>query len=282
MARTGLRSELVAAIPLALKRGRAVACRQVEVRVEGQTHLIDVSVNPLQEPERLRGLLLIVFTEQTLSGATAPKSGAKSKPAAPALRLRGVQLELREVRDENVALQSEMRAAQQEASSAYEELQSINEEAQSTNEELMTSKEELQSMNEELQTINHELQAKMAEMTRLNNDMRNLLANSEITSVFLDANLRIRLFTAGSTRILRLIPGDVGRPITDIVSDLLYPDLTDDARTVLKTLEGVTRQVPTNDGREFRIRMMPYRTIAGTVDGVVVSYDEQAPKGTTL
>ena len=117
---------------------------------------------------------------------------------------------------------------------------------------LTTSKEEMQSMNEELQTINHELQAKVDDAVRLNNDMKNLLENTEVTSVFLDRDLRVRLFTAGSSRILKLIPGDVGRPMTDITSDLVYPGFTDDARAVMRTLAASTRVAEHTRGRRFR------------------------------
>ena len=116
-------------------------------------------------------------------------------------------------------------------------MQSTNEELQSTNEELTTSKEEMQSMNEELQTLNHELQAKVDDLSRLNNDMKNLLDSTEAATVFLDdCAPRADCSPPRSKRIFKLIPGDVGRPITDIASDLSYPELADDAREVLRTL----------------------------------------------
>ena len=129
-----------------------------------------------------------------------------------------------------------MQTSQEELQSANEELQSTNEELQSTNEELTTSKEEMQSLNEELQTVNTELQAKVDELSRANNDMKNLLNSTDIATLFLDNDLNVRRFTPQATKIIKLIPGDVGRPITDLASDLLYPELADDAREVLRTL----------------------------------------------
>ena len=106
----------------------------------------------------------------------------------------------------------------------------MNEELQSTNEELTTSKEEMQSMNEELQTVNHELQAKVDELSRTSNDMKNLLNSTDIATLFLDDALLVRRFTPQTTNIIKLIPGDVGRPITDIATALDYPGLAKDAR----------------------------------------------------
>ncbi|VVB64569.1 PAS domain protein [uncultured archaeon] len=117
-----------------------------------------------------------------------------------------------------------------------EELQSTNEELQSTNEEMVTSKEELQSLNEELTTLNTELQSKNEELTEANNDMKNLLNSTQIPTIFLDNDLKIKRFTPPATNIASLIQSDIGRPITDIVSNLEYRDLVKDVREVLQTL----------------------------------------------
>jgi two-component system CheB/CheR fusion protein len=183
-----------------------------------------------------------------------------------------VQRELEQARQELQTTREEMQTSQEELRSSNEELQSSNEELQSTNEELTTSKEEMQSMNEELQTVNQELQAKVDHMSRLNNDLKNLLDSTEIATVFLDEALRVRLFTSGSNRIFKLIPGDVGRPITDIASDLVYEALADDAREVLRTLAVHERAAAARDGRWFRVRISPYRTLDNVIDGVVVTF----------
>ena len=151
-------------------------------------------------------------------------------------------------------------------------MQTSQEEAKSTNEELTTSKEEMQSMNEELQTLNAELQHKVDDLFRLNNDMKNLLESTEIATVFLDNALRVRLFTAGSNRIFKLIPGDVGRPITDIASELAYPELAENAREVLRTLVVHEQAAATRDGRWLRVRIMPYRTLENMTGGVVITF----------
>jgi two-component system CheB/CheR fusion protein len=130
----------------------------------------------------------------------------------------------------------------------------------------------MQSLNEELQTVNAEQQSKMDELSRVNNDMRNLLNSTEIITVFLDNELHIRRFTSGADKIFKLIPGDVGRPLSDIVSDLLYPEMTEEARDVLRTLAFSEKQIAATDGRWFSVRIMPYRTMEDVISGVVITY----------
>ncbi|HEY0466493.1 MAG TPA: PAS domain-containing protein, partial [Polyangiaceae bacterium] len=136
---------------------------------------------------------------------------------------------------------------------------------------LTTSKEESQSMNEELQTVNQEMQAKVDELSRTSNDMKNLLDSTDIAILFLDSALRVRRYTPRTAGIIRLIPSDVGRPITDLVSVLDYPSLADDARSALRTLASIEKQAATHDERWFTVRVMPYRTLENRVDGVVIT-----------
>jgi two-component system CheB/CheR fusion protein len=167
-----------------------------------------------------------------------------------------------------------MQTSQEELKSTNEELQSTNEELQSTNEELTTSKEEMQSLNEELQTVNHELQAKVDELSYSNNDMKNLLNSTDIATLFLDSELNVRRFTTATTQIIKLIPDDAGRPITDFASDIDYADLASDAREVIRTMVIKERQSATRDGRWFAVRIMPYRTVESVIDGVVITFTD--------
>jgi two-component system CheB/CheR fusion protein len=183
-----------------------------------------------------------------------------------------MERELQRARDEVQANREEMQTSQEELKSMNEELQSSNEELQSTNEELTTSKEEMQSLNEELQTVNAELQSKLDELSGTNNDMKNLLNSTDIATVFLDNELRVRRFTLQAQTIIKFIPSDVGRPITDLASDLLYPELVADAHEVLRTLIFSERSISANDGRWFTVRVMPYRTTDNRIDGVVITY----------
>jgi two-component system CheB/CheR fusion protein len=147
---------------------------------------------------------------------------------------------------------------------------SMNEELQSTNEELESSREELQSMNEELSTVNAQLQEKVNELTDVNADLTNFLVASDIATVFIDADLRVSRFTAGATRLLNLVPSDVGRPIGHLATNLVDFDLPREVETVLDSHEPSERAVQARDGRHYVIRVLPYDR-AGDSHGVVVT-----------
>jgi two-component system CheB/CheR fusion protein len=271
MAREGLRYELAGAFQEALRQKRSVALHGLKVRTDSGEQGVDVTVLQLDEPGPLQALVMIVFADVAAPLATKPV-GRPTQPLARSVRQAEVEQELLRIRAEARATHEEMQTSQEELRSANEELQSTNEELQSTNEELTTSKEEMQSMNEELQTVNAELQAKVDELSRASNDMKNLLNSTDIATLFLDNELNVRRFTPQATKIIKLIPADLGRPITDLASDLKYPELADDAREVLRTLIPTEKSAAARDGRWFIVRIMPYRTMDDRIDGVVITF----------
>jgi chemotaxis methyl-accepting protein methylase/outer membrane murein-binding lipoprotein Lpp len=261
MAREGLRHDLTAAFKKALRLKATVTLENVVVGTDGGKQTVNVAIQPLNEPSALQGMVMIVFTDVAASARTA----STGKPRGNAVRMTELELELEHSRQDVQSMREEMQTSQ-------EELKSANEELQSTNEELTTSEEELQSMNEELHTVNQELETRLDEFTRTNNDIKNLLDSTDIATLFLDNNLCVRRFTSETSKITQLIPGDVGRPITDIASALLYPALSEDAREVLRTLIKVERQISTSDGNWFAARILPYRTQENMIDGLVITF----------
>jgi two-component system CheB/CheR fusion protein len=154
-------------------------------------------------------------------------------------------------------------------------MQSINEELQSTNEELETSKEELQSVNEELTTVNTELQNKVADLSQAINDMNNLMAGTDIGTIFVDYQLRIVRFTPAVTQVINLIPTDVGRPVGHIVSNLSgYDHLVEDIKEVLGTLTSKDIEVQTRKGTWYLLRIRPYRTLENFIKGAVITFTD--------
>jgi two-component system CheB/CheR fusion protein len=271
MARDGLRYELAAAFQQALRQKETVTLHGLKVGTNGGEQHVDVTVQQLDGPGALHGLVMIVFTD-VAAPAAAPAGRRESKPHARNLRLAELERELLQARAESRASQAEMQTSQEDLRSANEELQSANEELQSTNEELTTSKEEMQSLNEELQTVNTELQTKVDDLSRTSNDMKNLLDSTDIATLFLDNDLKVRRFTPQATKIIKLIPADEGRPITDLASELRYPELADDAREVLRKLAPAEKPIGARDGRWFTVRIMPYRTLDDRIDGVVITF----------
>jgi two-component system CheB/CheR fusion protein len=187
-----------------------------------------------------------------------------------AVRRLSEELELSQSRMRSMREESE--AANEELRAANEELQSINEEYRSTSEELETSKEELQSINEELQTVNSELKIKLDAISRAHSDLQNLMAATDIGTLFLDSLLRIKRFTERITELFSITPSDEGRPITDFARQLEYDDLIKDARAVLADLVPLRRKVRSRTDRWYDMRIRPYRTVDDKIDGVVITF----------
>ncbi len=265
MARPGIRSQIAAALRQALQGKTPVEL--LGLRLEGDAHsTINVTIRSIDEPAALKGMAMIVFRD-----VPAPPGAKRRKSSAGAVDP-ATREDLARSQEEVRALRQEMRASEEELQAANEELQSTNEELQSANEELTTSKEEAQSMNEELQTINTELQSKLDDLALAQSDMQNLLNSTDIATLFLDSALNVRRFTEQITRIVHLREGDIGRPLSELASTLIYPELHVDAKETLRTLAFSEKQISTTDAHWFSVRIMPYRTLANVIQGVVITF----------
>jgi two-component system CheB/CheR fusion protein len=266
MARPAIRAQLAVALRRAVKERTAVEVHGL--RLDGNvTHQLDITVDFIDEPNALVGMVIVVFREiaAPLAGKSRRKKNAGAIDPAIAAELLRSQEELK-------ALREAMRASEEERQAAIEELQSTNEELQSANEELTTSKEEAQSMNEELQTINVELQSKLDDLALAQSDMQNLLNSTDIATLFLDKNLNVRRFTEQIKRIINLRDADIGRPLSDLTTTLNYPELDADAKDTLRTLAFSEKEISTSDGHWYKVRIMPYRTVANVIQGAVITF----------
>ena len=285
MAREGLAGPLSIAFAKAMRQKITVTLKTVQVEGNGGDYAVSVTLQPLFEPAALNGMLLIVFADVEMppvkkvlgKAARATIQGSQLATLTQEWQesqneLQATRQEMQQSHEELQTTREEMQTSQEELKSTNEELQSTNEELQSTNEELTTSKEEMQSMNEELHLLNHALQARVDELSQASDDMKNLLNSTDIVTLFLDDELKVRRFTTKTASIIKLIPGDAGRPITDLATELDYAQLVDDAREVLRTLIFKERQVPTHDGRWFLVRIVPYRTQSNRIDGLVITF----------
>ena len=287
MARKGLAGALNTAFARAVRSNTAITMKDLTVGTNGGSQAVEVTLQPLSEPAALRGMVLVVFADivtppigqgsgEVLGEVLAEASGKAARDGAQRKRaqLASLRQALQQSHEALQTAREEMQSSQEELKSTNEELQSTNEELQSINEELTTSQQEMQSMNEEMQMVNHELVARLTELERASDDMKNLLNSTDIATLFLDAQLKVRRFTTQTASIIKLIPGDVGRPVTDLTTELDYPQMADAAREVLRSLVSNQRDVTTRNGRWFTVHIMPYRTQSNRIDGVVVTFTD--------
>jgi two-component system, chemotaxis family, CheB/CheR fusion protein len=271
MAREGLRNELPNAIRKVKQNYEPVKLHNLKIGNNGGTQIVNVTFQMIEKPDFIKGTIMIVFADV----ADIPEISRKRMKAGnknSTNKEQELEKELKRANEELQSTREEMQTTQEELKSTNEEMQSTNEELQSTNEELTTSKEEMQSLNEELQTVNTELQSKIADFMVANNDMKNLLNSTDIATLFLDRSLNIRRFTDQLTKLFKLRQTDIGRPFTDMVTDLKYPEIADHANEVLQTLVFKEIDISTHDQRWFTVRIMPYRTIDDHIDGLVITF----------
>ena len=265
-----LRAELRTVIFQATQSGTSVTARPVALVVDNCSVNIHMTVRPVHREGWPPNLSLVLFTETEVdpknSDARVIAAGSKDPVV---IHLEG---ELHRKEELLQATLEQHAASVEDLKSSNEELQAINEEMRSTAEELETGKEELQSTNEELLTLNVELKSKVEETNQVTDDWRNLVHSSEIASVFVDRDMRIKRFTPAAQTIFNLIEADVGRPLLDITHRLDYEGLADDAAATFASLRTIEREVRSNDGRWFLARMLPYRTSQNNIDGAVLNF----------
>lgn len=272
MSRGGLATALSEAFPRAVRQKTSVTLECVRLGAEPSAPCVDVTLQPITEAGDLQGMVMVAF--QKARTPSAVENGALGTSMVPQSRATELADELRRSREQLQSAREEMQASQEELRSSNEELQSLNEELQSTNEELTTSIEEAGAMNEELQVVNQETQRRVDELDRASDDMNNLLNSVDLAIVFLDPKLCVRRYTPSTVSIIKLIPTDVGRPLSDLVTVLDYSDLAADAQAVLRTLIPLQKQVPTKDDRWFAVRILPYRTKDDRLDGTVITFSD--------
>ncbi len=254
------------------REGKTITSDELHLKHDGEMLNFNLVARPVTEPDIKEKLFMVIFDIKSRSDKKEEKPDKKKegeKQEEP--RVKVLEQELASTREYLQTTIEELETSNEELKSSNEELQSTNEELQSTNEELETSREELQSTNEELRTVNSEHQNKIEELARANDDLNNLLASTNIATIFLDTELKIKRFTPESRKLFKFIDSDTGRPLDHIVNKLDYENLVQDTQKVLDNLIKVERDVQSKEGTWLRVRIAPYRTMENIIDGVVIT-----------
>ena len=266
----GVRTRLRSAIQTAIRKQEKVTTQVIRSQRDGTPVNVSVTVEPLSAQPESDGLLLVVFHNEAADG----KSRVRHKDGATEPVIRQLEHELKAVREDLQTSVEQLESSNEELRATNEEILSMNEELQSTNEELETAQEETQSINEELMTVNTQLEQKITEQQTLNDDIGNLIASTDLPTLFLDRDFKVRRFTAAITRLFKLLPTDIGRPIQDIARKVEDPSLLNDAREVVDHLRTIERTVLAGPESGYSRRALPYRTVDDRIDGVVITYTD--------
>ncbi len=272
IAREDLRYKLSTLLHKCLKEKKPARCRDMKILYNGNDTSVDIVVKPVLDDTGRNEFLMVLFEPQKPPAEPSGKKGKQPADKSIEPRVAALEQELQSTKEYLQTTVEELETSNEELKSTNEELQSTNEELQSTNEELETSREELQSTNEELGTVNTELQSKVEQLSEANNDLNNLLGCTEIATIFLDNDVRIKRFTPKAADVFKLITADIGRSIGDIVHNLRYDNLVGDTQEVLRSLVRIEKEIQTRSGAWYMMRILPYRTADNTIEGVVVTF----------
>jgi two-component system CheB/CheR fusion protein len=293
MAREGLLVELRNGITRAKKEGAVVQKRNVRMKSatgDGEKpetaqsmRLVNFEVVPVTLASRKEPYFMVVFNEAPIEAQEqAPSRRVRARQESESARKRTAKLE-QELAATKEYLQSVIEtqeATNEELQSANEEILSSNEELQSTNEEMETAKEELQSTNEELTTVNDELRNRNSEISQINNDLINLLSSIDIAVIMIGSDLTIRRFTPKAQKFLGLIPGDIGRPLSNINPSIEIADLQAMVVQVVSDFHPLERELTDRLGVHYQFKILPYRTVENKIDGAVITIVDISPEKT--
>jgi two-component system CheB/CheR fusion protein len=271
MARPEIRNDIRAALRRAVRDRRRVAVPNIDFDMDGSRQTMDLVVHPVANANQY----MVVFQDigtlraETVRDAELNPNHGEGDDG----HIQELESELQVTRERLRATIEELETSNEELKSSNEEMMSMNEELQSTNEELESSKEELQSINEELETVNVELRHKLQELSHANSDLQNLFDSTDIATIFLSNELRIKNFTPATKKIFNLIESDRGRPLVDLAAKFPLGGLEDEAAAVIRTLAPVEREIGKGGaGPDLLMRVVPYRTVENVIEGVVLTF----------
>ncbi|MFA9459810.1 CheR family methyltransferase [Thiohalorhabdus sp. Cl-TMA] len=275
MARPGLRAALSKALREVGGAGQEELQQAVHLQADEGSEEVVLEVRVIRAPRALRGLRLVTFRSREMAD-TGESEGTSEELAKrePKDQITQLKRDLEAVRQDRQITVEELQASNEELQSLNEELQSMNEELQSSNEELEVSKEEVESLNEELRSVNAELEARVRDLSEANDDLKNLLDSTELATVFLDEELRVKRFTEAARQLIPLRPSDAGRPIHELTTELQYDGLSRDAEEVLDTLTPREIEVQSTRGHWFLLSIRPYRTTQNQIKGLVCTFQD--------
>jgi two-component system, chemotaxis family, CheB/CheR fusion protein len=265
LAREGLRMAVRNAVRKAIETSETVTLRS---SIKGETkHGVLVTAGLVRGTSDATAMVLVSFARSDAVSRNAALQNAVPVPA----QAREIEDELKAAREEMRITVEQYETTNEELTAANEEVTSINEELQATNEELESTKEELQSLNEELGTINGQLGHKISELADVTDDLRNLLKGSDVATIILDTELRIKWFSPPIRALFHLIESDIGRPIGNFTQNFAFGGLMKRAKAAIQDLATFEDEVRADDGRCLLLRVLPYRTQDDRVAGAVVT-----------
>ena len=252
----------------ALKTHQSANANGIKIRHGGKSIRVNITVNPLALKKGGQQLLMVTFKESELTGSP----GQDDEVFDEKLNLNQYTENLEE---EVKELKVKLHSLTEQLDASNENMQSFNEELLSANEEMQSTNEEMQSVNEELDTINSDYQLKNKELLELNDDLNNYFRSNVNGQLFINNDLILMKFSPGTVKQINLLETDVGRPLSNISTNIKLETIIEDVKQVLANGSVITKEIETNNGKWYQIMTMPYVQQADNKNtGAIITFND--------
>jgi two-component system CheB/CheR fusion protein len=252
----------------ALKTSKKVALTGIKIKNSQSVIKVSLSVRPLIGKKGEQTLLMVTFTEDSLLGVEHQEDMVFDEKIYHGEYTMNLEEELKELKEK-------LQSAHEKLDASNENMQSFNEELLSANEEMQSTNEEMQSVNEELHTINADYQLKNKELLEINDDLNNYFRSNINGQLFINNDLQLMKFSPGTVKQINLLETDVGRPLSNISTNIKFETILNDIKNVLDDGSIITKEIETNDGKWYQVMTMPYiRQADNKRDGAILTFND--------
>jgi len=252
----------------ALQSNEKVVVKGINIKNNETLLTVNLLVKPLAIKKGEQKLSLVLFSDDNLPNPALSGVEVFSEKMYHDQYIIDMEEELREIK-------YELHATFEKLDASNENMQSFNEELLSANEEMQSTNEEMQSINEELHTINADYQLKNKELIEVNDDLNNYFRSNINGQLFVNNDLLLIKFSPGTVKHINIRDTDIGRPISDISTNIKFETIVNDIKEVIASGEVITREVEATNGKWYQLMTMPYiRNINNKTDGAIISFND--------
>ena len=249
------------------KNGKKDAVHGIKIKKGDDVIKVSITVNPLQVKKGIPQMLMVTFKEDTPAGNGEQEDIVFDEKIYLDQYTHNIEEELNE-------LKNKLQAAYLQLDASNENMQSFNEELLSANEEMQSTNEEMQSVNEELHTINADYQLKNKELLDMNDDLNNYFRSNINGQLFVNKDLQLMKFSPGTVKQINLLPTDIGRPLSNITTNIKFETITEDIKQVIADGGLVTKEIETENGKWYQVMTMPYVLSNNSRSGAMITFND--------
>lgn len=250
----------------ALKSKKSETVSGIEIQTTTEFKTVSITVSPIYFKKENQQNLIVTLKEEHPNDQI-PRHEPYNESIYINEYTSNLEEELLETKKELISTQALLEASN-------ENLQSFNEELLSANEEMQSTNEEMQSINEEMLTINYDFEQKNKELHIINDDLNNYFRSNTNGQLFVDNDLNLMKFSPGTVKLINLLPSDIGRPLSNISTNIKFETITDDIKNVIDNGSTFTKEIETNNGKWYQIQMMPYILQDNRKTGAIITFND--------